>query len=32
MENLEQPKWYALHTKSGSEPRVLSDMQNKLDK
>ena len=32
MENLEQPKWYALHTKSGSEPRVLRDMHNKLDK
>jgi transcriptional antiterminator NusG len=32
MENLEQPKWYALHTKSGSEPRVLRDMNTKLDK
>ena len=32
MENLEQPKWYALHTKSGSEPRVLRDMETKLNK
>lgn len=32
MEINEQPKWYALHTKSGSEPRVIRDMQNKLDR